>query len=77
MDTRLTIAHYIKALAEKYEDRTAIYFRSAFRTFSFTYRDVSERALRVANYLRKNGIKKGDRVTIYLPMVLELPPRSE
>jgi acetyl-CoA synthetase len=29
--------------------------------------------LQLANYLRKRGVKKGDRVCIYMPMVPELP----
>ncbi len=31
-----------------------------------TYRDLYERTCRLANALRKQGVKKGDRVTIYL-----------
>jgi acetyl-CoA synthetase len=37
-------------------------------TYQMLHRDVS----RFANVLRKNGIKKGDRVTMYLPMIPEL-----
>ncbi len=29
--------------------------------------------LQLANYLRQRGVKKGDRVCIYMPMVPELP----
>jgi long-chain acyl-CoA synthetase len=65
MNTRLTIAHYILTLAEKYEDRTAIHFRSAFRTFSFTYREIHQRCLRLANYLAQKGINKGDRILVW------------
>lgn len=65
MDTKLTIAYYIKMLAERYEDRPAIYFKSAFRTFGFTYREIHERCLRVANYLSERGIKKGERIVIW------------
>ncbi len=36
-----------------------------------TYRDLYERTCRLANALRKQGVKKGDRVTIYLPMIPE------
>jgi len=27
----------------------------------------------LANYLKDNGVKKGDAVIIYLPMLMELP----
>lgn len=40
MNVRLTIAYHIKALAEKHDERPAIYFKSAFRTFSFSYREM-------------------------------------
>jgi acyl-CoA synthetase (AMP-forming)/AMP-acid ligase II len=65
MSTKLTIAHYINTLAEQYEDRPAIYFKSAFRTFSYSYRKIYERCLRVANYLSQKGLKKGDRILIW------------
>ena len=38
----------------------------------FTYRDLHEQVGKFANVLKKNGIKKGDRVTFYLPMIPEL-----
>jgi acetyl-CoA synthetase len=36
-----------------------------------TYRQLSERVQRLANVMKKHGVKKGDRVTIYLPMIPE------
>ena len=36
-----------------------------------TYRQLHERVCKVANVLKANGVKKGDRVTIYLPMIPE------
>ena len=36
-----------------------------------TYRQLSERVQRFANVMKKHGVKKGDRVTIYLPMIPE------
>lgn len=37
-----------------------------------TYRQLHERVCKFANVLKDNGIKKGDRVVIYLPMIPEL-----
>ncbi len=37
-----------------------------------TYQDLHDDVCRVANMLKENGIKKGDRVCIYMPMVPEL-----
>ena len=39
----------------------------------YTYRDLYREVCRFANGLKSLGVKKGDRVTIYLPMVPELP----
>jgi acetyl-CoA synthetase len=36
-----------------------------------TYNELHEHVCRYANVLKKHGVKKGDRVTIYMPMVLE------
>ena len=38
---------------------------------SITYRDLHEQVCRCANALKQLGVRKGDRVTIYLPMVIE------
>lgn len=38
-----------------------------------TYNDLYERVCKMANVLKDQGIKKGDRVCIYLPMIPELP----
>ena len=40
---------------------------------TFTYNQLYMQVNKFANALRNLGIKKGDRVTIYLPMVPELP----
>jgi len=36
-----------------------------------TYRQLHERVCKFANVLKANGVNKGDRVTIYLPMIPE------
>ncbi|MFC7065979.1 acetate--CoA ligase [Brucella rhizosphaerae] len=36
-----------------------------------TYRELYENVCRLSNVLKKHGVKKGDRVTIYLPMIPE------
>ncbi len=42
-------------------------------TRTLTYQQLHHDVCRFANVLKKHGVKKGDRVTIYLPMILELP----
>lgn len=39
---------------------------------TLTYKVLHERVCRTANILKRNGVKKGDRVCIYMPMVPEL-----
>ncbi|WP_271897541.1 acetate--CoA ligase [Candidatus Phyllobacterium onerii] len=36
-----------------------------------TYNELYEQVCRLANVLKKHGVKKGDRVTIYMPMIPE------
>ncbi|MBW2557268.1 MAG: acetate--CoA ligase [Deltaproteobacteria bacterium] len=38
----------------------------------YTYRELHEKVCRFANVLKSHGIKKGDVVTLYLPMVAQL-----
>lgn len=38
-----------------------------------TYAELLQMVCRIANYLKSIGVKKGDDVTIYMPMVVELP----
>ncbi len=40
---------------------------------TLTYNDLYEEVNKFASALKKLGVKKGDRVTIYLPMIPELP----
>jgi acetyl-CoA synthetase len=39
----------------------------------FTYQQLHYHVCKFANVLKKYGVKKGDRVSIYLPMIPELP----
>ncbi|KAA0686576.1 acetate--CoA ligase [Azospirillum brasilense] len=54
-------------------DQTAIIFEGDDPGVSkhITYKELHEQVCRLANVLKKNGVKKGDRVTIYLPMIPE------
>jgi acetyl-CoA synthetase len=39
------------------------------RHLRLTYRELHEQVCQFANVLRKNGVKKGDRVALYVPMI--------
>lgn len=42
------------------------------RTKMYTYQSLYYKVCKLANVLKKHGIKKGDRVALYLPMIPEL-----
>jgi len=54
------------------ENRTAIIFESDDgKVTRVTYRELLARVSKFANALKSQGIKKGDRVLIYMPMTIE------
>lgn len=54
-------------------DRTALLWEGDDgATESYTYRQLHTEVCKLANVLKKKGIKKGDRVAIYMPMVPQL-----
>lgn len=54
-------------------DQTALIFEGddPNNTSSVTYRVLKDEVSKLANALKARGVQKGDRVTIYMPMVLE------
>jgi acetyl-CoA synthetase len=62
-------------LATKTRDKTALIWQGEpeddVRTF--TYAQLHQEVCKFANVLKSQGLKKGDRVSIYLPMIPELP----
>ncbi len=59
---------------EKRSDKVAIIWEddSGKAGKTFTYKELHREVCRFANVLKKNGIKKGDRVAIYMGMIPEL-----
>jgi acetyl-CoA synthetase len=56
------------------KDKTAFYFEGEpGDTKTLTYHELYIEVNKLANAMKKLGIKKGDRVGIYMPMLLELP----
>lgn len=56
-------------------DKTAIIFEPnnpSEESLHITYTDLHQRVCKMANVLKEQGITKGDRVCIYLPMIPEL-----
>jgi len=54
-------------------DKTAIIWEgdSPGESRSLSYRELHKEVCRFANVLKAEGVKKGDRVTIYMPMIIE------
>lgn len=58
-----TLPDYLRETAAQFGGHEAIYFLGK----TLTFREVYEQALTLANYLKKIGLQKGDRVSIMLP----------
>ena len=58
---------------EKRGEQTAIIWEGddPYYDKKISYRELHEHVCRLANVLKKHGVKKGDRVTIYMPMIPE------
>jgi acetyl-CoA synthetase len=58
---------------EKRGNQTAIIWEgdNPFDDKKITYNELYEHVCRLANVMKKHGVKKGDRVTIYMPMIPE------
>lgn len=56
-------------------DRVAFYWEGndPDQSSIVTYSQLQDLVCQIANYLTSIGVKKGDDVTIYLPMIPELP----
>jgi len=54
-------------------DQTAILWEGddPSQSRAFTYREAHEAVCRMANVFKSHGVRKGDRITIYLPMIPE------
>lgn len=60
--------------AQKHPDKVAFYFEPNHpdeKSYSITYKELLEKVCQLANALKSLGIKKGDRVAIYMPMIPE------
>ncbi len=72
-ETNITINCLDRHL-DKRGDQTAILWEGnePSENIYLTYRHLHEEVCKFANVLKRHGVKKGDRVSIYMPMVVEL-----
>jgi len=72
---KLNAAHIaIDAHTQSYrKNKVALYYEGELENKEeYTFTQISENSNKVANVLKENGIKKGDRVFIFLPRIPEL-----
>jgi long-chain acyl-CoA synthetase len=62
-----TLTDILKNSAQKFGDRPALIMRMGYRTLKLSYRDIYELAKKIACFLRKNGLQKGDAVLLLAP----------
>ncbi|MDQ3807127.1 MAG: AMP-binding protein [Thermoproteota archaeon] len=65
------IVNAIDRHAKKQPDKIAYIFANEIGSTKVTYRELDEQVSRLANALTTAGIKKGDVIAIYLPMIPE------
>ncbi len=61
----MNIAQHVERAAKFFPDRPAILFGGK----QLPYSELNAQANRLANALRANGIRRGDRVSLYLPNI--------
>ncbi len=62
------LTEYIHKFSEQDKGhKTAIIYKTGFRTLKYSYREIYEKSLKVAALLQQEGVKKGDRVIIWAP----------
>ncbi len=71
-ELNLSVNFLDRHLAE-HGDRTAVIFEAdePGQGHSWTYRELYEETCRFANLLKQRGVRRGDRVMIYMPMIPE------
>ncbi|MBU4346306.1 MAG: AMP-binding protein [Candidatus Omnitrophica bacterium] len=62
----LTIPRLFKEAVAKFPQKTALQFKKGNLWVGLTYRDLEVQALRIANFLLKEGLHKGDCVGLFL-----------
>jgi long-chain acyl-CoA synthetase len=60
-----TIPELVRHVAVQHGDRPALRIKPAFRTRTWSYRDIGELVPRAATLLRQQGINPGDRILIW------------
>lgn len=63
----MNLGELIRESVERFGEKAFLVERGPYRRKEFTYQEVYERALALCGMFAKAGVKKGDRVLVYLP----------
>ena len=63
----MLLTQLIEENAEKHPRKTALTMRMGYRTVSLTYKELFDNARKIACFLEKNGVSKGDKVLLLAP----------
>ncbi len=63
----MILTEILERNAKELPDKTALVMRMGYRSVSLTYREVYDLSLKIACFLAKQGLKKGDKVLILAP----------
>ncbi|MFH1208863.1 MAG: AMP-binding protein [Candidatus Omnitrophota bacterium] len=59
-----TLISYLESFPAR-GDRSALFYKTGFRTLRLSYRELYDLACRISNYLEQRGLKKGDRLILW------------
>jgi len=63
----MNLRELVEKQAEKYQDKIFLYWKDT----TVSYKQLNELTNKVANFLYDLGIRKGDKVSVYLPNMPE------
>ena len=63
----MVLTEILEINAKKYPDKTALVMQMGYRTVSLSYQDVYEWSKKIAVFLERQGLQKGDKVLILAP----------
>jgi long-chain acyl-CoA synthetase len=62
-----TLSGFLDWIADRYTNQPALLYKPSLKTEVWTYRDLRDKADRVAAWLQEQGVRKGDRVALWGP----------
>lgn len=66
-----TLGHFIDLLSEDFHSKVAVKVKTKYRTEKYSYIEIKNLAHQAAEYLIRNGVKKGDKLMVCSPNSIE------